>query len=401
MIATKSVPTFSYWKLLLFLALFAELLANDRPLVCTLEGELYFPAFRSILTDRNWARWQPSLNTLEQENAWNTAPYGFSIHPPIRYRPTFKDAKNFLKSPLDAQDVPHWRLWHYFGTDQSGGDVAAGIISGARVALLTAGTVLAISGALGVLLGGIAGYFGDRQLSVPRWRLVTIVLFLLLAVLLCFWLRLPILQYGDARQFWAVGLASFGLAALVFAAVLYFTRDSALWGKSITFPADFVIMRLIEVFDSVPKLILVTVVAALSAVNPSLYLMIAIIALFSWMGIATFVRGQLLQVRELKYLDAARVLGIPERKILLKHALPNAIKPAAIAFALSAGSAILLESSISFIGFTSDPNMVSWGKLLLEARIHPMAWWLAIFPGAMLSFTVYYLYKYGMRTRQG
>jgi peptide/nickel transport system permease protein len=286
-------------------------------------------------------------------------------------------------------------LWHYFGTNQSGGDVAAGVISGARVAMLTAGTVLVISGVLGVLMGGIAGYFGDRQLSIPRWRLLSIIIFLVLAFVFCFWVRLPILQYGSPTDFWRYGADYFLLSSLVFVALLYLTRSFAFWGKSIAFPADFLIMRVVEIFDSIPKLILVTVVAALSTANPSLYMIIAIIALFSWMGIATFIRGQLLRVRELKYLDAAKVLGIRDGTILLRHALPSAIKPAAIAFALSAGSAILLESSISFIGFTSDPNMVSWGKLLLEARIHPTAWWLALFPGAMLSFTVYYLYKIG------
>jgi peptide/nickel transport system permease protein len=113
-----------------------------------------------------------------------------------------------------------------------------------------------------------------------------------------------------------------------------------------------------------------------------------IIGLIGWTSIARFIRAELLRIRNLSYIEAARAMGFSEFQILLKHAIPNALGPVLITLAFGIASAILLESTLSFLNIGVSDEDVSWGKLLSYARQREEAWWLAVFPGLAIFITV-------------
>jgi len=90
----------------------------------------------------------------------------------------------------------------------------------------------------------------------------------------------------------------------------------------------------------------------------------------------------------LPFIESARASGLSEFRILIKHAIPNAMTPIYIAMAFGIASAILLEATISFLGIGVEQEIMSWGKMLAQARQKPSAWWLAIFPGVMIFMCV-------------
>jgi peptide/nickel transport system permease protein len=113
-----------------------------------------------------------------------------------------------------------------------------------------------------------------------------------------------------------------------------------------------------------------------------------IIGLTGWTGIAKYVRAELLRVRSLEYIEAAQSLGFSEWRIIFRHALPNSLTPVLITIAFGIASAILVESSLSFLGIGVQAELQTWGKLLSEAREDVSAWWLAVFPGLAIFVTV-------------
>ena len=114
----------------------------------------------------------------------------------------------------------------------------------------------------------------------------------------------------------------------------------------------------------------------------------AIIGLTGWTGIARFIRAELLKVRNLEYIEAAHALGYSESRTLLKHAIPNSLSPVLISIAFGIASAILVESTLSFLGIGVPAETMTWGSMLSSARQSPSAWWLAIFPGFAIFITV-------------
>jgi len=144
-------------------------------------------------------------------------------------------------------------------------------------------------------------------------------------------------------------------------------------------------MRIIEVMNSIP--ILLIILAAIAMLQkPSIFHIMVIIGLLRWTGIARFIRAELLRVRSLNYVEAAQAMGFSELRIILRHAIPNALTPVLISIAFGVASAILLEAFISFL--IPFDNEITWGSLLREARRAPTAWWLAIFPGLAIFITV-------------
>ncbi|MBV8652934.1 MAG: ABC transporter permease, partial [Alphaproteobacteria bacterium] len=149
---------------------------------------------------------------------------------------------------------------------------------------------------------------------------------------------------------------------------------------------DLFVMRISEIFQVVPSFILAAVIAALS--GPGLWQIIAVIAFLSWPQTARVMRGEVIRVKHLDFVDAVRCLGIDEGTILLKEIIPNAIAPMLAVGTLIVGSAILLEASLSFLGLSS-PDIVSWGRMLNTGQRYLfIAWWLSLFPGLCIVVTV-------------
>jgi len=153
---------------------------------------------------------------------------------------------------------------------------------------------------------------------------------------------------------------------------------------------DLALSRLIEVVQSIPTFFLILTCVALipeRALHP-VYSIVAFIALVRWTGVARLVRGELLRIRELDYVLAARAAGLPPLRIVLRHALPNALGPVIVAAAFSVAAGILIESSVSFLGFGIRAPIPSWGALINESR-SPEHWWIQVFPGLLIFVTVF------------
>jgi len=138
---------------------------------------------------------------------------------------------------------------------------------------------------------------------------------------------------------------------------------------------------------ALPRLILLLVCAALWP--PGVGMVVGVLVATGWMGVARMVRAEVEGVRALPYVDAARALGLPDRRVLWRHVVPNALGPAIVATTLGVGNAILLESGLSFLGLGVQPPRPSWGNMIAGGRdLIVSAPWVALAPGLALVLTV-------------
>jgi peptide/nickel transport system permease protein len=149
---------------------------------------------------------------------------------------------------------------------------------------------------------------------------------------------------------------------------------------------DLVISRFLEMMLGIPTFFLLITVAAIFP--PSIYLIMIILGLTGWMGIARYIRSEFLRVREQEFVEAAKSLGASDRRVMLRHILPNALAPVLVAMAFGVATAVLAESGLSFLGIGVPAHLVTWGSILAESRANTFAWWLAVFPGAAIFVTV-------------
>ncbi|MGA0038514.1 MAG: ABC transporter permease [Pirellulales bacterium] len=150
---------------------------------------------------------------------------------------------------------------------------------------------------------------------------------------------------------------------------------------------DMIASRLIEVVMCIPTLVLILALVAIVE-QPSIWKTMAIIGLTGWTGIARLSRAEFLRLRSSEFVMAARASGAGPVRIMLKHILPNALAPVLVPITFGIASSILIETSLSFLGFGPPPPSVSWGSLLNDARSNLQMWWLVVFPGAAIFLTV-------------
>jgi peptide/nickel transport system permease protein len=161
---------------------------------------------------------------------------------------------------------------------------------------------------------------------------------------------------------------------------------------------DTLFMRLVDIMLSIPTFFLILAVIAL--VGPNLINIMVVIGVTSWMGVARLVRGEFLALKESDYVIAARALGVPARRIIFRHILPNAMAPVYVSTILGIAAAVLVESSLSFLGLGVQPPTPSWGNILTDGKANiEIAWWLSLFPGLAILVTVlgYNLLGEGLR----
>ncbi|MFX0545381.1 ABC transporter permease [Roseovarius sp. S1116L3] len=149
---------------------------------------------------------------------------------------------------------------------------------------------------------------------------------------------------------------------------------------------DDALMRFTEFFQTIPSFALAIVLLAIF--QPSLTFVIIAIAIVSWPPVARLVRGEVLSLRTREFVEAATLSGLGNTQIILRHVLPNALPPIIVLASLMVAQAILLESSLSFLGL-GDPNIMSWGYMIGAARtVIRTAWWLSFLPGMAILLTV-------------
>ena len=192
------------------------------------------------------------------------------------------------------------------------------------------------------------------------------------------WARLV---YG-ARVSLAVGVISQGIALFLGVTLGLLAGFYGRW-------VDELVMRLADVTLAFPTLLLL--IAMVAALQPSMPVVFATIGVVGWAGMARLVRGQVLVVRQLEYVQAVRALGAVDRRILLRHVLPNVIAPVVIAATLGVAGAIMAEAALSFLGLGVQPPTPSWGSMIADGRDLSQlreAPWTSLFPGLAIGAAV-------------
>ena len=150
---------------------------------------------------------------------------------------------------------------------------------------------------------------------------------------------------------------------------------------------DTLLMRVTDLFLSIP--LLVVLILAQRKTNGSVLEIVIVLAAFFWMPLARIVRGMFLSLKEKEFVEAARALGASNRRIIVRHMLPNALGPIIVNVTLVVAEAILIESVLSFLGFGIQPPTPTWGNMLAESRdLATIAPWLVWFPGLAILVTV-------------
>lgn len=151
--------------------------------------------------------------------------------------------------------------------------------------------------------------------------------------------------------------------------------------------ADSLVSRFTEVVMCIPTLILILALVAIVE-KPTIWKTMAIIGATNWTSIARLTRGEFLRLRQSEFVMAARAAGAGPLRIMLRHILPNSLAPVLVPITFGIASAILIESSLSFLGFGPPPPSASWGAVLNDARSNLSMWWLVLFPGMAIFLTV-------------
>ena len=202
---------------------------------------------------------------------------------------------------------------HPLGTDQLGRDVLARIIYGSRVSIQVGLLAVGLSGAIGTVIGVLAGYIGGKF--------------------------------------------------------------------------DDFVMRIVDILLAFPGLILAIAIAGF--LGPSLTNVIIALSAKAWVSYARVMRANVLKMKDVEYIQAAKALGSSEARIIFKNILPNVATPMIILATMELGSIIISEAGLSFLGLGPQPPMASWGNMLNLGRAHiTTAWWLSAFPGLAIFLTV-------------
>lgn len=291
---------------------------------------------------------------------------------------------------LSPEELPTLGVY-LFGTDDLGRDVFSRMLQGAWVSLTVGFVAVGIAVIIGIIMGGISGYFGQKHVQLDH------IFFLILLhagiVILLLWIR-PLSAAFLGAGVWGIILS--------FAWKYVWKRRSLPGWLSIlridTVSIDTLIMRFVDIMLCFPSFFLIlTVVALLPA---SIYNIMIVIGLTSWMGATRFVRAEFLSLREQDFVTAARALGVSDWRIIFRHMIPNAMAPVLVSATIGIATAILTEAGLSFLGFGVPPPHATWGNILSDGKRFIFdAPWLTFIPGFAILIVVlaFNLFGEGLR----
>ena len=291
---------------------------------------------------------------------------------------------------LQPQEVPALGVY-LMGTDDLGRDVFARMLQGAWVSLTVGFVAVGISVLIGIFMGGIAGYFGQQHIKIDH------ILFTLCLIFGAGLVMVNSIFIGTALVLLCLAYIFYSLLARhgstekeapALKAMLHINAVSV----------DTLIMRIVDIMLCFPSFFLIlTVVALLPA---SIYNIMIVIGLTSWMGTTRFVRAEFLSLREQDFVAAAKALGISNFRIIFRHIMPNAIAPVLVSATIGIASAILTEAGLSFLGFGVPPPHATWGNILSNGKNFIFdAPWLTFIPGIAILIVVlsFNLFGEGLR----
>jgi peptide/nickel transport system permease protein len=185
--------------------------------------------------------------------------------------------------------------------------------------------------------------------------------------------------YG-ARISLAVGFVAVGIAVAIGIALGALAGYYGGW-------VDAAAMRFTDIMLCFPTFFLI--LAVIAYLNPSIWNIMIVIGVTSWMGVARLVRAEFLSLKERDFVLAARAQGVGDARIIFRHILPNAMAPVYVSAILGVAGAVLVESSLSFLGLGVPPPTPSWGNILTAGKDNiEIAWWLSLYPGFAILITV-------------
>jgi microcin C transport system permease protein len=313
-----------YWSLWVFLALFglslfAEFIANDRPLLIDYGGQFYFPILRNYPETTFGGSFPTAADYRDPEVAKLINDKGWMVWPPIPYSYSTIPVFNESQGPFPS---PPTRV-HWLGTDDQGRDVLARLIYGFRISVLFGLTLTLTSSVIGVAAGAVQGYFGGR--------------------------------------------------------------------------VDLYFQRFIELWDGLPVLYLLIILATL--VQPNFWWLLGLMLLFSWTSLVAVVRAEFLRARNFDYVRAARALGLSNPVIIWRHVLPNATVATITFMPFILNGSITTLTSLDFLGFGLPPGSPSLGELLAQGKSNLQAPWLGITAFSVLALTLSLLIFIGEAVR--
>jgi peptide/nickel transport system permease protein len=405
---------------IVLVALLADVLATSQPLFVTYKGNSWFPAFSSIVNpNRTEIVTDPvtgAKETLQFDILdWKELPTETVIWALVPWSPGKPDPLNRdYTGPFDAQMMKSTdgkiipvsvRHRHVLGTDQLGNDLLSGLIHGSRISLKVGVFSAFIAAFFGILLGAFSGYYGDDRLKVPPVAYVLGWIGFLLGIFWGFISRAYVLSDAFQAGFWTSAVQVFWSCCLPVIGLLVFARIGMLvnylpWAKKKTaVPLDSIVQRFTEVFNALPKLLIIITLAAVFR-EKSVGMVIGIIGFTNWPSVSRFTRAEMLRTKNLSYIEAARSIGMKDMRIIFRHALPNAFAPVFIEIAFIVAGSIVAESSLSFLGIGVPDDVVTWGSILSAGRQQFDAWWMVLFPGLAIFITVFLLQTIGERLRE-
>lgn len=364
----------AYLLLILFFTLFANLIANDVPIVEKQNGRIIWPVF-----DRT-----AYISKKYQHNASGE----FAINTAVCFYYSSQDQKAGLVKPFTLS--PDLNKTHWLGTDTYNRDVLSGLIHGSKIAIWVGLIASLFSALIGLLLGSLAGYYQNHTMRMNKYALLATLLFNLLTIYVIIWN--PYLFNGSKPVFriicWLLVLQS------IINGFRFSIRTAKAGKNEISFPIDSIIMKTMEIFQSIPGLfLLICLISIIGSTN--IFQLSLLIALLRWTSFTRLVRGETIKIKNTEYIQTAKALGISESIIIVKHIWPNLMKQLLIAFSYGVGASVLMEASLSFLGLGLAPDVVSWGSMLSQSRLQVNAWWLAVFPGIMISLLIGSCYTIG------
>lgn len=283
---------------------------------------------------------------------------------PLSFPPAVPDLLHVAEAPAWGASPAHW-----LGTDPQGRDVLTELLYGARQAVSISLPATVLATLVGALVGGASGFWGNSGVRLP-WA------GLLAGAATVWWgLALP------GR--WAVSISLAGMACLAWWAG---RRSPTAKPSGWPVPLDSIFQSTLTLLGAVPRLVLVLVFAAGPALGTSQ--VVALLVLVAWPEPARQVRAQMLRVRELPFVEAARAAGLPPTQVWYRHALPHACQPLLATAPLSLAGLIGLESTLAFLGVGRPPDVPSWGNLLGTLQQEPGAWWVLASAGGALVLTL-------------
>jgi peptide/nickel transport system permease protein len=387
---------------LIILAVFAPYIANDRPLYAVYEGNTLYPAFAdnnrtdSIYNEGKFiAILQYDITDWRQLNLTSViwAPIPYSPGSMDRYNRDYVDPNGYqrYKSPDGNIIEAPSKFRHKLGTDGIGRDLASGLIHGTRISLMVGLVSMGIASIIGIILGALAGFFGDTKLRMPRIKYWLTLFGIFMGLFYGFGQRKYVLAEAFGESI-SSGVLQMLISILLIIFIVFLFRQLSRFLEfgylktETNVPIDTFVSRGIELLNSIPRLLLIITITAI--VERSIWIVMIIIGLTSWTGIARFTRAEFLRIRSLEFVQAAESLGFSSIRTIFKHALPNALAPVFVSIAFGIASAILIESGLSFLGIGVPDDIVTWGSLLNLGRQNLEAWWLIIYPGMAIFITI-------------